>query len=323
MKHHYFTPIINRVSILINRVSILRLPVGIVCGLLFGIVFTGCGREKSGSGRTVTVTLPPEAWLAQEVVGDRMKVNTLLPVGANPETYDPTVGDIRRLASSDLLLVSGTLQFEDKITSQLRDEMKIADLSKGIDLLYDTHSHNDGNHHHPAKHPSPDEAHGHGSGADPHVWSSVGNAKIIVDNILTALVNADPEGKEQYEANAARLNERLDSLSSAFTRRLSPLKGSSFLIWHPSLSYLARDYGLRQQFLEMENKEQSVKSFKALVDSLDNSRPLVMFVQPEYDTPTAAAMAREFSLPSVSINPLNPNWMEEMERVVNALAPQN
>jgi len=287
--------------------------------LIVGLsVLTGCGKAKESGEPTVTVSLPPEAWLTSRIAGDRMRVNTLLPAGANPETYDPTVSDIRRLAASDLFLVSGSLEFEKKVRGQLPDGLHVSDLSEGIELIYDTHGH--------AKGQTDSHAHGHGEEAhshaygDPHTWSSTKNARIIVANILEALSEADPDGKEYYEENARRLTARIDSLDRAYAQRLGSEEGRAFLIWHPSLSYLARDYGLRQLPLGMENKEQSVRSLKAVVDTARKANPIVMFVQPEYDTPSAASMAREIGVRTVVINTLNPDWMGEMEATLDALA---
>lgn len=278
------------------------------------LLLTCCSSNKKDH-MTVTVSLPPEAWIVSQIAGDRMNVNTLLPNGANPETYDPTVGDIRRLSSSDLFLISGGLEFEKKIASQLPDDIITTNLSEGITLLYDTHGHNHKSDHYDN---DPDH-HGEENQYDPHTWSSVRNARIITTNILNALINADPDGKDYYNRRAENLLERLDSLDSAYSSRLTPLNGRSFLIWHPSLSYLARDYGLIQIPIGMENKEQSVRSLKSVIDSAKVSRPIVLFLQPEYDTPASAAIARDLGVELFTINPLNSDWWSETEATIGAL----
>lgn len=298
------------------------ITLSLIAAIVSALVLTGCGKAKESREPTVTVSLPPEAWLTSQIAGDRMRVNTLLPAGANPETYDPTVSDIRRLAASDLFLVSGSLEFEKKVSGQLPEGLPVSDLSEGIELIYDTHGHAKGlakGHGDGHEHGHGEEGHSHAYG-DPHTWSSTKNARIIVANILEALSEADPDGKGYYEKNARRLTARIDSLDRAYTQRLGSEEGRTFLIWHPSLSYLARDYGLRQLPLGMENKEQSVRSLKAVVDTARKADPIVMFVQPEYDTPSAASMAREIGVRTVVINPLNPDWMGEMEATLDALA---
>ncbi len=286
---------------------------------LIGIIgLAGCSKRTADNGEkpTVTVSLAPHASLVSDIAGDRMRVVTLMPKGGDPETYDPTVSDIRRLTSSTLYLMAGNIAFEHRVASQLPASVKVTDLSDGIELLYGTHnhSHDHDNAHHDIDHSDIDH------NPDPHTWSSLRNGKIIVSNIVKALSSADPEGAEYYSTRGARLTERIDSLDSVYSAALAPLKGRTFLIWHPSLSYLASDYGLHQQSLAQEHKEHSVKSLKALLDSAAASSPTVLLLQPESDTPVARSTASSMSVPVEVINPLNPDWLQEMTHTLEALS---
>ena len=295
---------------------------------------TGCSyhtdSDTSGDEKPiVTVSLAPYASLVSDIAGDRMRVSTLMPKGGDPETYDPTVKDIRRLNGSTLYLMAGNMPFEQRIASQLPANVKTVDLSEGIDLLYGTHSHGNAHshlheHQHGLSHSHEageviDHEHHHDESADPHTWSSLRNGKIIVANIVKALSETDPDGAGYYTSRGARLTQRIDSLDAMYTAAFAAQNGCTFLIWHPSLSYLAHDYGLHQHSLLQENKEHSVKSLKATLDSASAISPKVLLLQPESDIPIARSTASSFGVPVETINPLNPDWMGEMIHTLDAL----
>ena len=94
---------------------------------------------------------------------------------------------------------------------------------------------------------------------------------------------------------------------------------STFLIYHPALSYFARDYGLKQISIEEGGKEPSPAQLKALIETCRKENAHTIFVQQEFDQRNAQLIADELGVNVVSINPLSYNWAEEMLRVAQAL----
>ena len=45
--------------------------------------------------------------MAQNVAGDRLKVETLMPLGLDPHAFEPTPQDVARIADSQVLIVNG------------------------------------------------------------------------------------------------------------------------------------------------------------------------------------------------------------------------
>jgi ABC-type Zn uptake system ZnuABC Zn-binding protein ZnuA len=45
--------------------------------------------------------------LAQNVAGDRLQVQILIPLGMDPHEYEPTPQDVARLSNSQVLIVNG------------------------------------------------------------------------------------------------------------------------------------------------------------------------------------------------------------------------
>ena len=90
------------------------------------------------------------------------------------------------------------------------------------------------------------------------IRTSVRNARVIASNMLDAMVEADPVNADEYRRRHAELDRGLARMDSSMSARLAPLRGQGFMVWHPSLSYFARDYGLTQIALGGGGKEISL-----------------------------------------------------------------
>ncbi len=91
-----------------------------------------------------------------------------------------------------------------------------------------------------------DHGHGHTHGEyDPHIWHSVANARIMVQNITAALVAADPDNAATYEANATAYLAELDELEAFIQQEVAqlPAERRKLVTTHDTFGYFARDYG--------------------------------------------------------------------------------
>ena len=95
------------------------------------------------------------------------------------------------------------------------------------------------------------------------------------------------------------------------------------MIYHPALSYFARDYGLLQISIEESGKEPTPAHLKNLIDFCRTNDVDVIFVQPEFDSRNAEIIARETKSRVVPINPLSYDWQEEMIGVAKALTDKS
>lgn len=261
----------------------------------------GC-RQRPTSGQTLTVSIEPQRWLLEQIVGENFDVRALLGKGANPESYDPTFNDLASLESSRAYLTIGNLAFEDALTEKLRSNnpnLQIFCSSDSIPLLHATH----GDHDH---------------GTDPHVWSSARNMKQMARNMLSAVSALDPENAVEYQANFSRLSLRLDSVDSACDSILAPVSGSTFVVWHPSLSYFARDYGLTQLSLGAEGKEHSLSNTMALINKMKDSGARVFLIQKDFDASQAEVISREVK--TSVIDPMNYDWDKELLHTARSIA---
>jgi zinc transport system substrate-binding protein len=91
------------------------------------------------------------------------------------------------------------------------------------------------------------------------------------------------------------------------------------MIFHPALGYLARDYGLKEIAVENEGKEPTPSSLKELIDIGKSQKIKVIFVQREYDTKNARAIAAETGAVLETIDPLSEDWVASVQEIINAI----
>ena len=73
----------------------------------------------------------------------------------------------------------------------------------------------------------------------------------------------------------------------------SDLKSRSFMIYHPNLGYLARDYDLKRCLSNLRERNLHLQEIKELIDMARKDGIKTIFVQREYDTKNARAIAEE------------------------------
>ena len=271
-------------------------------------ILSACGNTTQKSEKPIlTVTLEPLRYFTEAIAGDNYEVVSMVPKGSSPESYDPTPQQLVNLSKSQAYFRIGYIGFEQAWMKKLEancPNMKVYDTSKGIDLIRDKgHWHGD---------------HFHEGGVEPHVWNSTQNALIIADNIYQALCELDSTHKEDYQKRLDVLKQTIRQ-TDANVRTLLENADSTFLIYHPALSYFARDYGLKQVSIEEGGKEPSPAQLKALIETCRNENVHTIFVQQEFDQRNAQLIANELGVNIVSINPLSYDWVKEMIRIAEAL----
>ena len=271
-------------------------------------ILSGCGNTTQKSEKPIlTVTLEPLRYFTEAIAGNNYEVVSMVPKGSSPESYDPTPQQLVNLSKSQAYFRIGYIGFEQAWMKKLEancPNMKVFDTSKGIDLIRDKgHWHGD---------------HFHEGGVEPHVWNSTQNALIIADNIYQALCELDSTHQEDYQKRLDVLKQTIRQ-TDANVRTLVENADSTFLIYHPALSYFARDYGLKQVSIEEGGKEPSPAQLKTLIETCRNENVHTIFVQQEFDQKNAQLIANELGVNIVSINPLSYDWVKEMIRIAEAL----
>lgn len=291
------------------------------------MIMTGCSDGNHDDSRpTIVVSYGAQAWLLRNIAGDLVKVVELLPPGADPEIFDPTISTLKDTQQSRYYLTMSTPGFEQRLIEMIEDnypDVQVRDVTSGIELISGTHEHPAGygdnanfeNHNH--GHEESTGRHHHDT--DPHLMSSVRNAKIISDNMLAVLCEMDSDNAAGYKANHTRLTARLDSLDRAITAGVAGnvrnRKSDTYIVMHPMLSYLARDYGLRQVALEESGKEASPRYLKESIEYARDANPFAFFIERGNKAPQMTEIARHLDIPLYEIYLTGDDWFENMKQL--------
>lgn len=270
---------------------------------------TSCTPSANNGKRVLTVSIQPQKFLLEKIVGDKYEVNCLLNQNSNPEAYEPNMSHLSNLEKSDAYFQIGNIGFELAISKKIKSnypDLKIFDTSKDIEYIYGSHCAQGSDHQH--------------SDIDPHIWSSVNNAQQIASNMCSYLCEINPKDKDFFQKNLNNLNAELKTLNDSISSLLKPFEGCSFVVWHPSLSYFARDYKLNQVSLSNIGKEFSIKGLKNRIDKAKNDSALVFLFQPEFDSRQAETINNRLKARMVQINPMAYEWDKEMLKTAHAIA---
>ena len=269
----------------------------------------GSGKKKQSNTepekKVVTVSILPEKTFVEKIAGDDFKVNLLIPPGASPAAYTLLPSQLKDIAKSDVWFRAGYIGFElswkDKI-EQANKNMKVVDLSEGLELI--RHEEEHGGHHHKGS-------------VDPHIWLSPALVKKMSKRIADELTLLNPDRGSDYELNYLKFVKEIDKLNIQIKNALKDYQGREIIVFHPSLSYYARDYGLVQYSLETGGKEPTPQHIAEVVNLAKKKNIKVIYIQSEFDRDHARVFADEIGGKIIQVWPLNPEWEDNLMEMTN------
>lgn len=283
--------------------------------IVSSLLFISCSKAESDTTATISVSVEPQRFLLQQIVGDEYDINVLLPPGVNPESFEPSISLFKNLQHSQIYFMTGQLPFEQACLNKFHanfPDLRIVDATPQLSLLADTHCHHEG-----------DEHGDHHHEADPHVWTSVKNLKGMSEQMWREMVRINPKKRELFTANYGKLCRRLEALQDSLSHILSSDRDYSFVIWHPSLSYMAHDYGLTQIAVESEGKEVSPLAMRHVIDDARSHHAAVMIVEEEFSPHSAISANADLRLPVVEVSLMQGDIFNTLINIAHALRENN
>jgi len=199
--------------------------------LVGGVVATAaaCGGASTSTGGkpTVVATTQQIGALTRAIAGDRMSVTTLIGPGVDPHDYEASPNDIKRLGSASLILKNG-IGLDSHLDKAIEGSgaKRVVTVTAGIVPLKGASGTGDD---------------------DPHVWHDPDNAKIMADNIATALAGADPANAGFYRQQADAQKQRLDDADRTIKELIGTLApGNRKVVTdHDAFGYFIKHFGLQ------------------------------------------------------------------------------
>ncbi len=283
-----------------------------------------CHAEKAGQFEPAViafVSVPPQAYLVERVGGDHVTVEVLVGPGQSPATFEPTPRQMTRLDEAQVYFRIG-VPFENTLLPEVQaiyPDLKVCDLREGIELLEieDGHQHR---HEGDDRGVADESRQSRPTELDPHVWLDPDLVKIMARNTCDELCRLDSAHARNYRGNRDAFVVELDSLRSRIAALLAPHKGKSFFVFHPAYGYFGRAFDLRQVAIEGDGKEPGAKELAALMERARADGAKVIFVQPQFSSKGAQAIADAIGATVVPIDPLARDYLDNLEQVAEAVA---
>jgi zinc transport system substrate-binding protein len=284
--------------------------ISVLIAVLAIVAITRAPEAETTGKIGVVVSILPQAEFVESVGGQKVSVTVMVPPGQDPHTYAPTLNQLVAVKQAKLYAEVGSgLEFElahmDSIADANRN-MLVVDCSEDVELIeMKDHEHDEDNHL---------------GGNDPHIWLSPRNAKIMVENICDGLIQVDPQNRDYYIQNENEYLAKLDALDTAINSTLAGVTNRWFLVDHPAWGYFARDYDLTQLAIEIEGKTPSPKDLVDVEQEAKQHDIKVVFASPEFDVKIAQSVAEAIGGTVAFVDPLAPDYINNMYQVRNELA---
>jgi ABC-type Zn uptake system ZnuABC Zn-binding protein ZnuA len=254
-----------------------------------GLMIAGCaGTSKTASPPApdsanaplnVTVTFSTLGAIVKDVGGDRVSVTSLVPVGAAPETYEPTPSDLVALSHADVIFEngSGLEAWMDKLLRSAGGD-KIPVTLSGLT----------------------DPAHAQ----NPHFWLDPSRASGYAAVIASALERADPRHAAEYRARLKQTQARYRALDQWIAREIATIApGRRVMIcFHDAWYYFDKRYGIQDvgAIEPSPGQEPSAGTFAQLIADAKRYHVHAVFAEPQFSPKLAKQLAEDAGITTVS-----------------------
>lgn len=286
-----------------------KLQVIICVACIVSLLLIGCSKVETTDSKVagdntsrikVVTTLFPQYDFANQVGKDAVEVKMLLKPGVESHTYEPAPSDIIEINKADIFLYTGDEMepWVSKILDSLDSDVMIIDLSKNITLdKVGDHDHehedeeSDGDHLHEDESEEAEHEEDHVHSYDPHIWTNPLNAKIMVEDIKTALSEVDKANKMTYENNAKDYLASLDQLDQDIREVVKQAKRDEVVFGGRfAFHYFFEEYGLDYVSAYdscSSETEPSAKVIATIIDKVKEDQIPVIFYE-EFANPKVA-----------------------------------
>lgn len=239
--------------------------------------------------------MAPLGFFVERLAGDAVRVEVVLPRGANAHTFEPTWETARALSGAALFARVGHpgLPFEGRALEALAG-------NAGGPAIVDAADDNDRR------------------GEDPHVWLSPRRMRRFVDRLAPVVAGLGVVGADEVESRRQALAAEIEALDRELGARLARHRGRALFVAHPAFGAFVADYGLRQQALERDHKEPDPRALLATLEDARLAGARALVVQPGFPRDVAALVAGEIGAGVVVVDPQDGDWPATLRAVAGA-----
>ncbi|MEJ5261595.1 MAG: metal ABC transporter substrate-binding protein [Ignavibacterium sp.] len=267
----------------------------ILLTLSFLLFIVSCTKERQDK-TNIAVTIYPFKSIIQEIVGDRVKIDVLLPAGADPHTYEMSPSDLMKIQNAKVFFYGAESLdgWAAKIDTENKIELlKLIPKEFLIDIkISDDHSHHADDHNH--------------YGIDPHFWSDPLTVNSMLDSLTKILSSLYPDQKEFFRENSLKFSERLVELDKKIREQTKVLENTKVYSAHPFYNYFFNRYGIQVVgSLEISPGQQITPKFlKNVSEEISRKNVQAIFINKQHISKPAKLLAESAKIKLVELDPM-------------------
>lgn len=214
--------------------------------------------------------------IVHEIGGDFVETYNLVPIGTDPHEYEYLPDDIKAVTDADILIYNGVnLEggkdgwFFKLVNATDQKEENIFEAGAGVEPMYLTSS--DGKEEE----------------INPHIFLDPVNGIQMAENVHKALVEADPDHKEQYDENAEAYLDELKEIDKLYEEKINeiPEENRILVTSERAYQYMANRYGLKEGYIWAIDTEEggTPEQITNVISFIKENDPPVLFVESNVD----------------------------------------
>ncbi|HPU12916.1 MAG TPA: metal ABC transporter substrate-binding protein [Aeromicrobium sp.] len=295
----------------------IKRPAVWLAAIIAAASLTSCSTTDNADGNskpTVIASFYPAQFLAERIGGSTVQLSTLTSPGVEAHDLELTAKQVVALSEADVVVYLSDFQsaVDHAIEETTNETLTLVDIGAGVEREHEEHDHEDDGHDHDG---------------DPHIWLAPENMITAAESVRDALIEANPDEKSLYEANAARLVTELEELDNAFEVGLedAQCERREFITSHAAFGHLAQAYDLTQIPISGidPQSEPSVAALAEITDLVTAEGFTTVFTEPLSSPALAKTIARQTGAKTAVLDPIEGLTDETADEDYLSLMGQN
>ncbi len=259
--------------------------------ILFVVIFIafyavyGCGAKQSAENEKLKVaaTIFPIYDFARNIGGQFAEVVLIVPPGASPHTFSPSVADVKKLQGAKTVFYNG-FGLDDWVLKIAKSAgiKKTVNVNKNLAEVVKSHNGN------------------------PHLWLNPDYAKEECKAILEILSQEDPAHKAQFEENYEKYVQEITETANALKKKTEALRNKNFIAFHPAYTYFAEFFGLNEIAVieKTPGRKPTPKEITEIENLIKSGTVKVIFEEPQISTDIVEAIKEDTGVKVLVLDPL-------------------
>ncbi len=280
------------------------------------LLTAGCDQNKQAGTDderpVIFASLAPVAGILERIVQEDVEVKVLVGEGQDPHDFAVEAGQLAALGKAKALFLSG-MHFEEALEERLEGNkagLKVIDLTGGHEEEGEEGEH-EGEEE---EHEEGEHDHNHS-----HAWLSPYDLTAMVEIAEEELKEMFPDKATSIGENSAALLMEIEAVNEVVEAKMKPFAERSFFTYHAAFDAFACAYDLEEHAVEVEGKTPTPTELAEFMKLARDEGARALLVQPQFDTKSAEAVAKELNLEVHSIDPMAKDALGNIRKIAELI----